>query len=216
VQHDRTRQIITSLGDVKDDVLSLRDDLWLEIDHTDPESIREGTERVIPVVETVREFQMIAEKLGQMLEAFAEPEVPIAAEAGEDEKTKELARFKNREEVTLDDGWSYKRPYGFILRGTPYTYLTTWIELYVKLCAVLRELDPNGFDGVPDRYEIVSTHRYPYFARDPSKLRSARKISETVYAEGHLSANLIRDNIGRLLKILGFKREELQVYLRSY
>ncbi|NOS35961.1 MAG: hypothetical protein GQ522_04930, partial [Deltaproteobacteria bacterium] len=150
----------------------------------------------------------------EKLRAFLPPPKEVTATQPDEETTRRLALFDGKETIGLADYWSYKKPFGFILKGRPYPRKRNWIDLYQKLCEVLRELDAERFDSIPDCREIISTHGKPYFSKDHHTLRSPMKVAEGVYAESNLSANLIRDNILRLLKIFEISKEKLTIYLR--
>ena len=212
--HEKIEQIITDFGDLTDDLLALLDDLWLEIDHTNAESIRKGSEKMIDFVSSVKDFQHLRDDIQAKLRGFLPPPEEQPSQPVDQKIKEEMARFDGKEIISLNNYWSYKRPFGFILFGMPYPWRTTWIDLYENFCYALRERDAPRFDSIPDRREIISTQGNPYFSRDSSRLRSPLNVAEGIYAESNLSANLIRDNIQRLLRIFEIPEEELKIYLR--
>ena len=116
---------------------------------------------------------------------------------------------------TLDESFTWTRPYGFTLQSLEVTGVATWRELYGALCHALAEHDPVTFHALPDNDTFLSSHGYRDFARTPSGLREALPVSEDIFAELHFSANSIRDNIRRLLNVFAFEPHDMRVYLRQ-
>jgi hypothetical protein len=212
---DRIDAIIADLGDSNDHLLAVLDDLWLEIDHTDSESIRTGSQRMIGVIDAAKSYQNLCDDLSRRLREFApKDEAELAAAAAPAPKGKTDV-FKSFNVITLNQEWSYKKPHGFMLRGQSFPWKRNWIDLYQGLCEVLRDIDRELFDTIPDRKEIISSHGNPYFSRDPNRLRTSIKVGDSIYAESNLSAKLIRDNIRRLIKIFDIPDTDLTIYTRN-
>jgi hypothetical protein len=214
---DRIDSIIADLGDSNDQLLAVLDDLWLEIDHTDSESIRLGSHRMIGVIEAAKNYQSLCDDLTRRLREFIPtPDADADIEQVELPTPKDKAAvFANYETIALNQQWSYRKPHGFILRGRAFPWKQNWIDLYQSLCDALRDIDAARFDTIPDRREIISTHGNPYFSRDPKRLRTAIKVGDSIYAESNLSAKLIRDNIQRLLRIFEIPESDLTIYTRN-
>jgi hypothetical protein len=210
-------QIITDMGDANDDLLALLDDLWLEIDHTNPECVRIGSARMIAVLESLKRFRESCDDVSTNLRAFLPktPEPEQSKAASSDEESKQEANiFAGKAQISLREDFSYRRPFGFRLRGQAYPWLRTWVAVFEKLCLVLRESNPVLFETLPDRDEMMSTHGNCYFSRDRTALRSPLRVSETVFAETNLSAKLIRDLIRKLLAVFRISESDAEFYLR--
>lgn len=217
---EKIGRIVTELGDTKDDVLALTDELcqelWQKIDRRDAESIRAGSERMIAAVSAVTAFQKSCEDIAAKFRAFLPPVAPTPlAPSAPLQTNKQLEMFAGKEKITLRVSWTYRRPFGFILRGKPYAWRTTWIEVYRDLACALRDSNPQLFDTLPDSTDFISAQGNRYISRDTSQLRVAMKLAETVFAESNLNANLIRDNIARLLHVFGVQESEVEFYLRQ-
>jgi hypothetical protein len=212
---DRIDAIIADLGDSNDQLLAVLDDLWLEIDHTDSESIRTGSQRMIGVIEGVKNYQNLCDDLTRRLREFV-PKADAEVIKIEHPVTKEKSDvFASYETISLKQEWSYRKPYGFLFRGKSFPWKRNWIDLYQSLCEVLRDTDSERFDTIPDRREIISSHGNPYFSRDPKRLRTSIKVGDSIFAESNLSAKLIRDNIRRLLRIFEIPETDLTIYIRN-
>jgi hypothetical protein len=218
--NEKIGRIVTELGDTKDDVLALTDELcqelWQKIDRRDVDSIRAGSERMIAAVSAVTAFQKSCEDIAARFRGFLPPVSPApAAPPQPPQPNRQLEAFAGKEKITLRDSWTYHRPFGFVFRGKPQPWRTTWIEVYHDLACALRDSNPQLFETLPDRHDLISAQGNRYMARDTSQLRVAMKLTESVFAESNLSANLIRDNIARLLRVFSVQDSEVEIYLRQ-
>jgi hypothetical protein len=212
---DRIDVIIADLGDTNDQLLAVLDDLWLEIDHTDSESIRTGSQRMIGVIEAAKNYQSLCNDLTRRLRKFAPKDYVEVIETEHPTPQEKKDVFSSYETITLQQEWSYRKPHGFIIRGKSFPWKSNWIDLYQSLCEVLRDIDGERFDTIPERREIISSHGNPYFSRDPKRLRTSIEVGDPIFAESNLSANLIRDNIRRLLRIFEIPESDLTIYIRN-
>ena len=55
----------------------------------------------------------------------------------------------------------------------------------------------------------------PYFSSDSKAMRDPLQVTETIFAEGNLSANGIKDVIGHLMDVFGINKAAFRVYLQS-
>jgi hypothetical protein len=213
---DRIDAIIADLGDSNDQLLAVLDDLWLEIDHTDSESVKTGSQRMIGVINAVKNYQSLCDELTSRLHEFLpnvtstkviEIDHPNANEKGD--------IFSGYKIISLTEEWRYLKPQGFIFRGEPVPWKRNWIDLYQSLCEVLHNVNPEKFYTIPDQPEIISSQKKPYFSRNQDPLRTSIKIGDSIFAESNLSAKLIRDNIRRLLRILDIPETALTIYIRN-
>jgi hypothetical protein len=210
---EKIDRIVTELGDSKDDVLALLGDLWLEIDYTNAESIKSGSGRMVAAAEATTAFQKASEALAAKLKEFV-PQ-PVASQPAAPPTPVDRQYFADKQKITLQTSWTYRRPFGFVLRGKPYPWKKTWIDVYQQLLTISRDSDPTLFDTLPDRSEFISSQGNPYISRDRSALRIPIKLTETVFVESNLNANLIRDNIARVLNVFQIKESDIAIHLRQ-
>lgn len=116
---------------------------------------------------------------------------------------------------SIGEDFTYKRPYGFILKGRGYKDIVTWRYMYELFCNQMAELDTTRFNSLPDHPELVSNRGNPAFSRDPGALRVAMPLPQGMQAEINLSANNLRDHMRKLLKIFGIPESEIVVFLRQ-
>lgn len=206
---DKIENIIIGLGDSCEDTHALMEDLWAEIDHTNADSIREGSERMIALVTASTGFRTVSEGLAAKLRSFlpAEPAAGTPPPSGD--------CFAGQSKIKPSEPWAYRRPSGFVLHTKQYPKLTTWRGLYETLLVVLRDHDPKVFQTLPDQTSLVSRHNKPYFSRDPGKLREALKLTDNLYAEIDLNPNRIAKTISRVLRVMGIAETNISFYLRE-
>ena len=63
--------ILTDLANVRENLLALSDDIWLNIDHNDSGAVRKGAEFKLAYNERMTEFERAAEQLSDLVEQFA-------------------------------------------------------------------------------------------------------------------------------------------------
>jgi hypothetical protein len=216
--NEKIDKIVTELGDAKDDVLALTDELcseiWQKTDRRDVDSIRTGSERMIAAVNAVTAFQKSCEDIASTFRSFFPPPSAVASAPVQTVTDGQLELFRNRVKITLQDSWTYKRPFGFILQGKPYPWRRTWIDLYRDLACALRDRNAEVFSTLPDKSEFISNQGKRYIARGDSDLRIPMRLAEGVFAESNLNANLIRDNTERILDVFAIRPPEIEFYLR--
>ncbi len=216
----RIRQILTDLERVRENLLALSDDIWLNIDHNNSEALKQGVEFKLAYNDKMGAFDRLASELSTMVQQFTDVRVEASAvedaEAKDSEANERIIRELDKEEPhTLAEDFRYKRPFGFVLRGRAFKDIVTWRRVYELVCAQLREADPARFDALPENPEFTTTHGNRYFARKPDGVRSPAPVGDGMYAEANLSANMIRDVIRRLLSTFDVSETEMTVYLRQ-
>lgn len=80
---------------------------------------------------------------------------------------------------------------------------------------MLADINPNLFEKLPQNPAFVSNRGNSIFSKHPDDLRIALRITETILAEGNLSANGIRDMIVKLLEVFEIPKGEMKIYLRE-
>ena len=213
---DKIERIVTNLGDSKEDALALLRDLWHEVDYTSADSIRMASNSMIATAEAVKIFQEASDNLAAKIMGFTELSLPEKEKVSQPLSSQDLLDlFQGKEMIDLRSSWAYRRPFGFIMSGFPCPFKQTWLDLYFHLLTLLRDLDRTLFDKLPDLPEFTSIQGNPYITRDRNKLRIPMEVAQSIFLESNLHANIIRDNIGQVLKIFTIPESELEFYLRE-
>ena len=131
-------------------------------------------------------------------------------------ESKQTIHERDRAEAhSLDEDFSYKRPYGFILCGKTYTNIKNWISMYLLVCELLSQRNPTRFAALPDNPNFIHRLDNLSFSRNANNLRKPNRLLNGIYVETNLSANSIVKRIGQLLDLFSIERSEFAIYLRE-
>ncbi|MDP9353194.1 MAG: hypothetical protein M3P51_16870 [Chloroflexota bacterium] len=217
---DRVRRILTELEDVRQDLLALSDDIWLNIDHNDNAAIEEGVQFKREYNSRLAKFDEATSRISGLIQQFTDVHIDAPLDEPIEERTptenERIIRELDRETPhTLDEDFEYKRPYGFVLQGHAYKDLVTWRGVYKKLCQDLATRDHARFLGLPGNPKFISSRDNKSFSRNPGELRRSMLLTDGLHAEVNLSANSIKESMRALLEEFGIKPQELRIYLRE-
>jgi hypothetical protein len=215
---DRTRKILEDLEGVRENLLGLSDDIWLNIDHNDPQGLEEGVSFKREYNQKMAAFDALASELSRLIQQFTSVRLESEEQTGQDDAPRNLRLIQdlNREKQhSIDEDFTYKRPHGFILDGQAVTGITTWRRLFELVCQQLLRRDPSRFRALPDNPDFISSRGHRSFSRTPEGLRSQSQLEDGLYAEINLSANGLRDTICWLLDAFAIPRDKMQVFLRQ-
>ena len=216
---NKIKEILDTLNNLQENLLSLPDDMLLSIDPRDNESLEQGTQFIKAYNNSLSQFTESSARIAQMVKAH------FGINPEEDDVVKESGNRLQRERLiaeldqtvphTLNENFTYKRPYGFILGETAYKGLKTWKTLYLLVLDMLQTTDPEKFAALPETERFISNRGNPLFSIDQTILRVGEKLPSDLYAEVNLSANMIRDNLHDLLEHFGLDPRTMKIYLRE-
>jgi hypothetical protein len=219
---NRIKNILSNLKTVQEDLLALSDDLWLEIDHNDNDALKNGITFKTAFNVCNTSFTQSANKLSELIQNYTNTPIypqdkvpPQSQPHDRSERERIIKELDKMESHGLDEDFKYKRPYGFVIQGLPYSNKLTWSELYLQLCAYLQNVDSTKFSSLDADPDHISNRNNKYFSRHPEDLRSHQKCGASMYAEMNLSANQIRDSIKRLLHTFRINQSDITIYLRE-
>ncbi len=217
--HNQIKEILDRLSTLNEYILALPDDMLLSIDPRDNESLESGLRFILAYNENAARFSAVAATIEEQLKQFfgispedEEVEREITNNARSSRIIKELNKTAPH---TLDESFTYKRPYGFVLGQAAYKGIKTWRNLYVQVLNELKQHQPEHFAHLVDEPKFVSSRGKRSFSRSGDDLRAPIRLGTNFYVEGNLSANNIRDNLKALLAHFGFTYQEMAVYLRE-
>jgi len=216
VIQEQVQTVLSDLEQVRDNLLAISDEIWLSIDHNDLEALDQGVALKRDYNAKMVAFDRLATEIADLLQGFTDGAAPADRpdpEGVADERIrKELDRNQRH---ALSEDFRYKRPCGFVLQNRAYRDVTTWRRMYELVCRQLAALDPKRFAALPSSPLFLSKRGNCAFAADPGLLRASSKITDTVYAEVNLSANMLRDHMLRLLGAFRIPESDVIVYLRA-
>lgn len=215
---DTIRNILERLDQVREDLLALSDDIWQSIDHNDPAALEEGVAFKRDYNGKMAAFDQLAGELSALVQQFTAVRLDATEPAGHQTPQAAARVIRDldcREAHTLDEDFTYKRPYGFQLEDEAQSGVSTWRRLFELVCLHLQRRDPERFATLPSHRNFISRRGNPQFSHDPQMLRSAMPLPDGIYAEANLSANHLCMQIKSLLVVFGFGQTALRIYLRQ-
>lgn len=216
----RVRQILTDLEGVREALLALSDDIWLSIDHNDTEALNEGVNFKVAYNEKMAAFNRQAYDLSALVQQYTQIpiETPSGAGTGRNgvaENQRMILELDRDTPHYLNEDFSYKRPYGFVLQGQAYKDIVTWLGVYKLVCTLLLNKDRARFTSLPDHEAFISRRGNKDFARNAEELRIPFEITNGMYMETNHSAKAITRRISELLNVFGIAEQAFVIYLRE-
>ncbi len=220
MSENEIKRILDMMDETLEKLLALPDDMLLSIDPRDNESLKEGCE----FISTFNDDLDAYSKLSQNLKKRIEKQFAVNSEIEEIEQPHDIKEKRQRIIAELDktqphdinENFTYKRPYGFVLGNNAQKGLKTWKSLYLEILSELSRLDSNKFNKLPEEQKFISKRGNPSFSIEESTLRVSEKPQGfNFYVEVNLSANNIRDNIISLLNHFNIPTSSLKIYLRE-
>ncbi|MBW6492769.1 MAG: hypothetical protein K0B15_16415 [Lentimicrobium sp.] len=216
---DKIKDILDMIDTLQEQLLSLPDDMLLSIDPRDNDSLEQGLKFIKSYNETLNLFTSSSTKLADQVKAY------LGINPEEDELEQETTNRQKRDRIikeldktsphTLEEDFTYKRPYGFILKDSAIKGLKTWKNMYLHVLNILKAKNPGKFALLPKEVKFISNRGNPLFSKTGTELRVAEKLSEGFFVEVNLSANNIRNNISDLLVFFDMEPMSMKVYLRE-
>ncbi|MFO5492821.1 MAG: hypothetical protein ACLBM1_12080 [Cuspidothrix sp.] len=213
----RVQQILTDLHRVQENLLALSDDIWLNIDHNDSAALQKGFDFKLNFNQKLDGFNQTAFEISQLIEQFTDIHIqPVdIGKKGSPEHERIIQELDTNQPYTLEENFTYKRPYGFIFEGQAYKGINNWRHLYELFCKQLLAKDKNRFNNFIHSPESKTTRGGVFFSSDKNTFRSPIEIDNSLYTEGNLSANSIRDKMKNLLDLFEIELKECIIYLRE-
>lgn len=216
---EKIKAILDRIDTLQEQLLSLPDDMLLSIDPRDNESLEQGLNFIKAYNENLNQFTISSTKLAEQVKTY------LGINPEEDELEQESNNRIKRDRIIkeldktsphmLDEDFTYKRPFGFILQDSAIKGLKTWKNMYLHVLNLLRVKDSNKFSGLPKDEKFISKRGNPLFSKTGKDLRVAEKLNEGFFVEVNLSANMIRNNIKELLSYFDIEPLSMKVYLRE-
>jgi hypothetical protein len=215
---NRIRSILEQLEQTREDLLALSDDIWLSIDHNDGDALDAGVEFKRRYNAKMAEFDTLASELSALVQEFTAVKLDDAENGGAQTpqaRDRVVRDLDQREPHDIDEDFTFKRPYGFRLGDSAKSDIKSWRRLFELVCFQLAAEHPERFGTLPDDPKFTSSRGRPYMTRDPQAVRMPVELPGGVYAETHMSANGLRDQIKNLLDTVGIDPLALRIYLRQ-
>lgn len=215
---ERTRRILEDLEAIRENLLALSDDIWLSINHNDPESLDAGVEFKREFNAKAAEFDRMASELSSIVQQYTSIRLEEAEQSGGADLVRNeriIAELNREVPHRLDEDFTYKRPHGFILLNQGTTGITTWQRLFELVLQRLHDRDAGRIRGLCGNPDFITNRGNPTFTTDPGRLRKALEFQPGLFVESNLSANGICGIIGRVLTTFAIPNDQLVIFLRQ-
>ncbi len=173
---DKIKIIYDSLIDIQEKLLSLPDDIHLDIDPRDNESLENGMKFLRSYNNNLADFTKTTNKISENLRNYFKinPEGENVEGESSDSVRKEriIQELDKTKPHTLDENFTYKRPYGFVLEDSAFRGLKTWKSLYLKVLEVLKKNNYEKFKRLSEIGDFISTRGNPLFSKGQKRVRS--------------------------------------------
>lgn len=212
-----TRSILEDLETVRESLLSLSDDIWLSIDHNDTAEMNRGCEFKGTYNEKMVAFDSLSTDISALVQQFTKVNLESnesGVDIGATENERLIRELKLDQPHKITENFTFKRPHGFILKGTAITGVITWKRLYTRFCESLFRLDGDKFRGLPRNENFISSHGNHAFSQSKEGFNEPIRIGG-LFTEGHMSANSFRDSMQKLLNAFGVGFDEIDIFLRQ-
>jgi hypothetical protein len=155
---DRAAAILLALEGLREDLLGLSDDIWLDVDHNDSEKVREACEFKSLFNKELAQFTETSTSLAALIQSYTG-----AAETEEEHQedtstTTDAQSDADRDSFSLDRSFTYTRPYGYVIEGRRFTGVSNWIRLYLSACMRLQQSDASKFQEIVTSKSMITTH----------------------------------------------------------
>ncbi len=215
---ERIDLILRELEEAREGLLSYADEVWVDIDHSNATKLASGNVFIESLHKRITDLSKVTSELEELVRQYAHSDLRKQPHIVQIDKTYDARQFAELDRATthtLSESFTKQRPYGFILQKQAVTGIVNWRDLYRALIHLLSEHDPVRFNALPENDEFLSPQGHRQFTRSQEELREAMPVGESIFAEANCSANYIRDNMKRLLKVFGYHSSDLRIYLRQ-
>ena len=215
---EKINKILKELTSAREDLWALNDDIWHNLDHSSIEEVQAATSFQIQYIKLLDQFAQNSEEIAALISQFTGVKEEPAAIVNntKDSSNEKLIKELNKEEPhTIDEDFTYKRPFGFILEGCAYSGFETWKDLYIQFCKHMANKDVSTFDTLPKKQELVSKQNKKYFATNKQDIRYPELITEKTYVELNLSANHFAKRMKEIFDVYKVSTNEITIYLQQ-
>jgi hypothetical protein len=211
--------ILSNLANVREDLFTLSDVIWESINHNDPKGLEEG-------VAFKKQFNALFEKFigdSDDLEKLISDFTGFGEEDEDDSEEVECSRIIKELDKemphSLDEDFTFKRPFAFCLENFASNTVNTWNALARQFCKVLLEKDFSKMFEIADGDALLSKQGNKPLAISKEGMRRpvlvAEKDGKQVWLETNRSAQELVKLIKALLVLYKIDSSSMKIYLRE-
>lgn len=217
---NKLKEILDTLNNIQENLLSLPEDMLLNIDPRDNDSLEQGARFIRSFNDNLDQFMEITTKIAEQIKTHfsinpEEEEIEKESMKNQQKQDRIIRELDKTAPHSLDESFTFKRPYGFILGDTAFKGIKTWRNLFILVLDELYEKDPTRFARLPEEEKFISNRGKPLFSRDKQDLREGKMLKPGLYVEVNLSANDLCKNIKSMLEHFQLGPGQMKIYLRE-
>jgi len=215
------RNILRDLDNIRENLMTFSDDVWLSINHNDTTAMKTGmafkeklnaqldafTKLSIAITHLVQDYTKV------QTEGEASTETEVGATAADN--TRIIKDLNRNEPHNLTEDFTWKRPCGFILEGKGYQDVSTWTRFYELTLRQLAKKDPALYKTLPDNPATITRRDNRRYSINPADLRKPLALPNGIHAETNLSAKDLCESIRTLLDIYSIPQTSCTIFLRQ-
>jgi hypothetical protein len=212
------RNILEDLEAVRENLMALSDDIWLSIDHNNTEEMKRGCAFKEDYNNKMVAFDALATGISEVVQQFTQISLDSGEQGGtgfETDNDRIIRELNQEQPHSINEDFTYCRPHGFILKGTAITGVITWKRMYTRFCELLYRIDGELFRGLPENEDHMTPRGLREFSPNPEEFHEPILIGDSIYTEGHMSANMFCKSMSRLIKTYNIPISDLQIFLRE-
>lgn len=215
---DKINKILKELTGTYENLLSLRDDIWIGLDHSSIEEVEVASEFQKQYIRLLDQFSKNSEEIAALVSQFTgvrEKETPVVIDSKDYNNERIIKELNKEEPHSITEDFTYKKPYAIIIENCAYKGLENWKDVYKQICKHLAKKNEKLFDSLSSNKELISKQNKKYFTTDKKEIRRAEKITEKTFVEMNLSANDFVKRIQEIFTVFNLQNDDLIIYLRQ-
>lgn len=215
---EKINRILKELTNAREDLWALNDDIWHTLDHSSIEEVQAATSFQIQYIKLLDQFAQNSEGITTLISQFTgirEEIVPVIKNVNDSKNERLIKELRKEEAHSIDEDFTYKRPYGFIIDGCAYSGFETWKDLYIQFCKHISNTDADKFDALAKNQSLISKQNRKYFSTNKQDIRYPELITDKTYVELNLSANHFAKRIKEIAGIYGIDAALITIFLQQ-
>lgn len=211
---ERTRRILDLLNETSEHLAQYADDRWLNVDRSTPEAIQAGADEQKAFLSGQTEFSELTSRLEELIrDDLSEDARERIDEVDASQRERLIVELDNTVPYTLEDSFTYKRPYAIRLGEDRIGQHNTWKATYRWLLQQLHNDDPDAFDQLVNA-DFAATTRGKSISRAKEDLYNPVKVGN-LFFEANLPADRMCRRMSQVLHAMGRSIDEVTIYLRE-
>ena len=166
---EKINRILKGVTGTYEDLLSLRDDIWIGLDHSSIEEVEAASEFQKQYIRLLDQFVKNSEEIATLVTQFTgvkEKDTPVVINSKDSNNERIIKELNKEEPHSITEDFTYKKPYAIIIENCAYKGLENWKDVYKQICKHLAKKDEQLFDSLSSNKSLISKQNKKYFTTD--------------------------------------------------